>query len=468
MTRALYYIIKVAVLVAIAIWLAERPGDLEIEWQGYVVETTLGVALLALFVLIILCVVLYRLWRGLIGLPRLFGDWRHGSRRERGYKALTQGLVAVAAGDPDTAQKMARKADNLLQAPPLTRLLSAQAAQLRGDQDAAQRYFEEMLQSPETEFLGLRGLLNQTLGSSDTTAALQYAQRAREISPQTRWVIEGCFELEVRHRKWDDALRTVSAGAKGGVFSEETARRHKAAIMVEQSREAETAGDTSGAKRLAQKAVGLVPDFVPAILRDAKLLITANQHKKARKLIERHWAGTPHPDLFAVYLDALPAGTDALARVRAVETLVAAAPSEPESLLVLAESELEARLWGQARSNLLKVETLRPTPRVYRRLAELERAESNDVEAAQEWLAKVEESPPDPTWVCDACGTVTPTWTAVCNSCGTFNDLTWRSPIRVMRLTARAPDEADDDTAETLDLTPGAVTTGNRAAPAGV
>src|SRR5207244_3592662 len=78
-----------------------------------------------------------------------------------GYRALTQGMVAVAAGDAEEAQRQARKADVLLAEPPLTLLLSAQAAQLGGDEDAARRFFSEMLNRPETEFLGLRGLLMQ-------------------------------------------------------------------------------------------------------------------------------------------------------------------------------------------------------------------------------------------------------------------------------------------------------------------
>ena len=81
-----------------------------------------------------------------------------------GYRALTQGMVAVAAGDAEEAQKLARKADALLAEPPLTLLLSAQAAQLNGDETARpQRYFTAMLDRAETEFLGLRGLIMQAL-----------------------------------------------------------------------------------------------------------------------------------------------------------------------------------------------------------------------------------------------------------------------------------------------------------------
>jgi len=47
--RIAIYIIEVAVVVAIAVWLAERPGLVQIEWQGYRIETSVGILALAFF-----------------------------------------------------------------------------------------------------------------------------------------------------------------------------------------------------------------------------------------------------------------------------------------------------------------------------------------------------------------------------------------------------------------------------------
>src|ERR687888_327363 len=66
-------------------------------------------------------------------------------------------------GDAVEAQRQAKQAGDLLNDPPLTLLLEAQAAQLGGDEKAATRYFRAMLDHPEASFLGLRGLLMQSL-----------------------------------------------------------------------------------------------------------------------------------------------------------------------------------------------------------------------------------------------------------------------------------------------------------------
>ena len=157
------FLLLAATMLGVA-WFAERPGAVSIVWQGWRLDTSLGVLVAAVILAALAVAWLYRLWRSLVRAPRDFGRWRRERRRRRGYVALTQGLVAVAGGDPREALKHARRADVLLNEPPLTMLLSAQAAQLAGDESAAERQFNDMLTRPETEFLGLRGLLMQEIG----------------------------------------------------------------------------------------------------------------------------------------------------------------------------------------------------------------------------------------------------------------------------------------------------------------
>src|SRR5205814_9090865 len=107
------------------------------EWHGWRLDTSVGVILIAVVVLVLLSVALWLIYRWIVGAPGALLDGWGESRRRRGYRALTQGLAAVAAGDGAEAAEDAREAEALLSEPPLTMLLSAQAAQLTGDRDAA-------------------------------------------------------------------------------------------------------------------------------------------------------------------------------------------------------------------------------------------------------------------------------------------------------------------------------------------
>ncbi len=427
MRRSLFLMAMIGIAVLIAVVIADRPGEVQFTWQGYVIETSVGILLLIVAALMGVAALTYRFWRGMINAPGTLLRARSGSRRESGYRALTNGMVAVAAGDPDAARRFAKKADSLLDDPPLTMLLSAQAAQLTGDEQAATRYFEAMLERRETEFLGLRGLINQAMKRDDRVGALSLVDRARSLRPNTPWVHAAAFDLEVRQRKWGEALTSLASAVKSGAIDAATGRRHKAAILIERSREAEAAGDGAAAMEHAHKATGLMPGFTPAVVREVRLLARAGKAKQAIRLLEKAWSQKPHPSLAEMFLEAAPADETALDRVQRLDRLHRLNPDSPELLPVLAEASLAAELWGSARGHLMKALRESPSRRIYRLLSELELGEHDDAVKARNWLAKAEGAPEDPSWVCGSCGTAHALWAALCRHCGGFDTLEWRA-----------------------------------------
>lgn len=432
MTRALLFILKLAIVIAVAVWLVSNPGSVEIAWQGYVIETTVGILILAALVVVAVGVVLYRTWRGIRRAPGAIRGRRQSRRRERGYRALTQGMVAVAAGDAEAAKRFARKADGLLNDPPLTMLLSAQAAQLNGDETAAGRYFTSMLDRPDTAFLGVRGLLTQAIKRGDGGEALRLARRAHDLHPRTPWVLGTLFDLEARSGDWKRAEQTLREAMKAGAIATETGRHHRAALLLERSFEADVNGLDKEAQDLAQKAHDIVPGWAPAAARLARLLNRAGKPKPAMKTVERAWRVAPHPDLAAAYGE-IGDETDPLSRVKRLERLHGLNADSVEGRIALARAAIDARLWGSARGHLNRALAIEPGARVYRLFAELEQAEHGGG-AARDWLSRAADAPPDVTWVCLECNATAPQWRGICTSCGAFDSLAWKAPTAGPRL----------------------------------
>jgi len=69
----IWFAIAAAAMLA-AVWLAERPGTLTAEWQGWRLDTSVGVVAIAIVVLILL---------GVAGLP-LIGLLERSAQRVRG------------------------------------------------------------------------------------------------------------------------------------------------------------------------------------------------------------------------------------------------------------------------------------------------------------------------------------------------------------------------------------------------
>jgi HemY protein len=425
--RTLIWFALAAVAMLAAVWLAERPGNVIVEWRGWRLDTSLGVLMIAVVVLILLGVALWLIYRWIMGAPGALLEGWGESRRRRGYRELTQGLAAVAAGDGGEAQRHARKAEQLLDEPPLTLLLSAQAAQLNGDREAANRAFKAMLEDEQMAFLGLRGLIAQSLRDGDQVQALDYAERAFALKPQTPWVVHSLFDMQAQLHQWKAAQDTLDAGMRRKVVSAERGRSLRALLLAERSRAAEHDGHDSEAIGLAREAFGLAPERIAVASRLAELQLKTGDARRAMKTLERGWSLAPHPDLMALYLKAA-AENDPLKRVAVVRKLAAQKPDDLESHMALAQATLDAGLWGEARRHLDAAAGSNPSVRVCRLMAEVEERAQSDQAKVHEWLARAAEAPADKAWRCGACGAHHETWHSVCESCGAFGTLNWRAP----------------------------------------
>jgi HemY protein len=433
--RLLPAIIAIALAVAGAVFIADRPGTVALVWQGWRIDTSVAVLVLGVVLVAMIAAALFHLLRLVIRGPGMFARGRRERRRRRGYRALSQGMVAVAAGDPAEAKRFARQADVLLAEPPLTLLLSAQAAQLNGDEKAAEKYFTAMLDRAETEFLGLRGLIMQTLKRGEEAEALKLAERAKALRPKTQWVLASLFELQARAGKWAAAEATLALAARRKALPAVDSERHRAVMLYEQSRVASAENRDRDAVRLVAKAHALAPGFTQAAARYAEMLKAAGQTRHARKVIETAWSKVPHPELAAAY-EALFGDERPLQRLKRFEALIVRHKDHIESHVALAAAALKARLWGEARRHLANAggreDNAAPSPRVCRLMAELEEAEHADLPAARLWLSRATATTTqDPAYVCAACGGETATWTALCPHCRSFDSIEWRQPGRV-------------------------------------
>lgn len=383
MLRWGFIIILLGAAAAGAGWLAQRPGMVALEWAGYRIDTSVPVLLILIGALVVVCALLYRLWWSLRRVPKTAGRARQDRQQRRGYAALSRGLVAVAAGDSGAARKHARRAEALVDDRPLVTLLSAQAAQLEGDDQAASRFFQSMSERPETAFLGVRGLLVQAMKREDWDQALTLARRAYRLSPKSEWVVQTLYDLQKRTGRWADAETTLGDTAKLRLMPPEALPHERAELLYKQSLEYED----ERAMDWARKAHKADPGYVPAAIRYARLLTAASKNRRAAAIIERTWEQAPDPGLAEAYWAARQA-EDALKKVQAAQRLAKHNPNHDESRIAVAVAALEARLWGEARTNLESIAAPDASPRVCLLMAELEEAEHGDLARARTWLMR--------------------------------------------------------------------------------
>ena len=174
-------IIAVCFLVAI---ISNQEGITEIEWIGWKMEVPTSILIGGLIILILIILWIYNLWKIILNLPSKIFRIIRENRQKNGYNALAYGLVASSAGDVESAQKYAAQAKRLLDNKELTEMLSAHAAHLSGDKNAALEYFNSLSERKNTKFHGQLGLMRLAIDNNNHDEALNRARIASNIQPR--------------------------------------------------------------------------------------------------------------------------------------------------------------------------------------------------------------------------------------------------------------------------------------------
>ena len=424
----LRFLILLVVLFAVAFGfqrIAGTAGEVTLTLGEAVYAVNVTTALIALIALVAAAVIVFTVVRAIFRTP---GRMARGLQRRniaRGREALSQGLIAIAAGDLRTAERAADEAARRLPDAPLTHLLRAQSAQLKGDRPAAREAFAAMLQDRETRIAGLRGLYIEAEREGDQDAAHRIAETAREASPGTPWAARALLRHQTAAEDWDGALRTIGAVSENRLADKRTVRRQRAVVLAAAALASED-GDPERARAAAVEAHDLAPDLVPAAVVAGRLFSRLGDIRRAARILEATWKENAHPEIAETYV-ALRPGDAAVDRLNRAETLLKLRPREDEGRLAVARAAIEAREFDRVREVLAPILTTRPTQRSLILMAKLEEAESGDIGRAREWLARAVHAARDPVWTAD--GTILEHWAPVSPVTGRLDAVEWKVPV---------------------------------------
>ena len=422
MIRVALYLILVGLIAYGVALLADRPGDVIVTWQGLRIETSLLVFGAAILAAVIILSLVFDLIRSIVRSPVVLARLLRNRRGVRAYEAISHGLIAVGAGDVAAAQRFTAEVQRLAPSEPLALLLSAQAAQLNGDRDAAERAFRTMAARPDTKAFGLHGLFIEAQRRNDGGSARAYAEEAARIAPSLAWAGTAVLEARCRDGDWAGALNLLEQQRR--MLDKTTYRRQRAVLLTARALAVED-GDRDAAKEFVLEANKLAPDLVPAAALAGRLLAEGGHLRKANRIIDSAWRANPHPELAQAYAE-LRSGESARDKLKRIEAGARRVPGHIEGALAVARAALDAQEFAKARSELAPYLD-RPTRRVCVLMAKLERTERNDEGRAREWMARALNAPPDPQWTAD--GYVSDRWLPVSPVNGRIDAFQWRVPL---------------------------------------
>lgn len=437
----IWSLIKVLLFVAAIAGLTYGAGMLMDTGSGIQIillgkEFTLGplqtavsllVLLAALWLLLKLIGLLVAVLRFLNGDETAISRYFDRNRERKGYQALSDGLMALAAGEGRVALSRAAKADKLLDKPELTTLLIAQAAEMTGDTKRSTDAYKRLLEDNKSRFVGVRGLMRQKIAEGDTATALKLAEKAFALKPKHEEIQETLLGLQTDQGDWKGARVTLGAKLKSGALPRDVFRRRDAVLALQEASGVLDEDASIEAREAAIEANRLSPDLIPAASMAARSYIAKGDSKNATKVLKKAWSAQPHPDLAAAFAEIAPDESTA-ARLKRFRTLTAISPDHIETRLLLAELCITVEDFPAARRALGELATSHPNARTLAIMAAVERGEGADDAVIRGWLARALTAPRGPQWCCDKCQAIHAQWVPVCDNCASFDTLSWREP----------------------------------------
>ena len=394
MIRILIFLLSILLVAAAGTYFAYLDSRIAGEAFGMKFDAPSGIVVGALILAFLAAIYITHKVKDIMAMPAKLRAREEASRRARGVAALTRGLEAAAVGDAADAAHHARIAQRHLDDLALTRLLTAQAAQLSGDQAAAKASYTAMLEAPETEFLGLKGLYLQAMAEGDAERAREYAEKAFRLRSNAQWAFDSVIELGLERGAWGEMREAVAQGRRNNLLPADKADRATAALLTVDAYAASAGEDEKTALKELDAALKLAPGFAPAAVLAARLHADGGRTAKAAKIIEAAFAQEPHPALIRLY-DRLYADEASDKRAERLRRLAEKNPEAREAAMLKTLAHNLLGEWAEAATALEPLLTETPTAFEYALMAEAAAGLSGP-EAARVWLEKVAGAPRDP------------------------------------------------------------------------
>ncbi|MFK5998019.1 MAG: heme biosynthesis HemY N-terminal domain-containing protein [Rhodobacterales bacterium] len=434
LVKIILFICAIALITFGIVFVMESGGEVRVsvanmEYSFTPLMAMIGVALLfvVIWIAIVLLGLLMAVFRFFNGDETAISRYFHRNREKRGFDALAEGMVALAAGEGKIALAQVSKAEKMLGRPELTNLVNAQAAEMTGNTKKALKYYKSLLENDRTRFVGVRGLMKQKLAEGDTGTALKLAEKAFALRPAHEETQNLLFEMQSDAGDWAGARNTIATKVRKGALPKDVGRRREAILVLADAKDTLDAGDIEKGKLAALNANKLSPTLIPAAVLAAEMQVLAGNKSIATKILKKAWSGNPHPDLAAAFAKIEEDETPSQ-RIKRFTALTKVNPNDSETRLLKAELALADEDFPAARRALGDLYETDPTVRSLSIMAAIHRGEGASDDVVRGWLNKALTASRGPQWICASCHKIHDSWAPKCDNCKAFDSMEWKAP----------------------------------------
>jgi HemY protein len=369
MKRLFIALVVLIAAIVVALVVMQDPGYLLLTYGQWTVETSLALAVLLLLLGFFALYYLIRFLTGMRNLPGRMRAWRAGRQALRARSAMTRGLIHLAEGHWEKAEKLLLKARHS-ETPLLNYLAAARAAQQLGAHERRDQYLKLAHQSmPDADVaVGLTQAELQ-IAHHQMEQALATLTHLRTLAPRHGYVLKLLMHLYRELRDWDRLHELLpelrKRGVAGNAELDELEVQVHAALLERQARER----DLTALQLVWNRMPRRFRETPPLLREYAMHLMLLNANATVEPLLREAIRNGWQDDL--VYLYGQLHGPDPDRQLAAAEAWLKSRPDDPVLLLSLGRLARRNHLWGKARSYLEASIGSAPAPETYHELGGL-------------------------------------------------------------------------------------------------
>jgi HemY protein len=412
MARFILFLLLLIPIAHAGLWLAERPGNVTLQWLGWQAEISLTLMAIVLAITLLICVVIGMSIWAISKAPKTRALKQELSRTKQGLAQLNTALIATRSQDYGPANRALMKAGKMLPDSPLPHLIGLQLSVRNHAEKDTRAHLSALRAHDDTAPLALQQLIRDAFTREDYAEARALITETCEHFPRADWVQNERVRLAIRTNDIHDMQAELARVSFTHRIPAQKRTELRAALY-------HTQGEY-------EKALRIVPHFAPSALAISHM--SGVDDTVALRHLYHAWKHAPSAPLLHGFL----ARTKNWAEkplMKQAKRFANAARGAPESHDIIAACALQTGDLEHALNHAKQAIEGRETPERFERIAQILK-EREGADAANPWLQQALEARSEEVWACTQCGAHTDAWQMECAQCGSLGDIYWTARPR--------------------------------------
>ena len=406
MIRTVRYFVITIVISIFVVWLSNYPGNVEIIWSQYLIQTNLIGLVIILISFTSLVLFIYVFLKKIKEIPGNFSRKKKEKYLYLGNEALNEIAINLALNNSEDLERNSRKLKKYFENNLFSTFMLFFSSLMKNDIAEAKKYLKILEGIPKADYIAKRSNVLITLKQGNYDEAEEILKTFCEEYPKDTWFFEKLSSLHSVKKDWLEASKVIQ---KVGFSKSPKIKNLIANLKIF------TGDEPPDALRISNRSINVIIEVI-------KFYLDKSDVKKASSVVEKNWSNFYCLDIVKTFVSyKIEDNSDSLRRFKLIsKVLKNSFNKSSESKLALAYAAYEASMWGESQQNL----DLIPLEDWDSRVKELYEDLSK-----KSLKIKIPMIPDDikmePLWSCEICDSKYKKWEFICKTCENVNTLNW-------------------------------------------